>query len=122
MVKANCAIDTRHPASVSRQFFVLTAFFLACTLIYYFGELVDVAGWTALHWQIFYMVHDFQRLLFLIPILYAAYNFRLTGAFVATLISFIIFLPRAYLRPEFQGLGLAGACSPRPAATSRRAD
>ena len=26
-----------------------------------------------------------------------------------------------YLRPEFQGLGLAAACSPRPAAISCRA-
>jgi signal transduction histidine kinase len=84
-----------------RSFYILLSLFALCTLLYYFGELIDFAGWTALRWEFFYGVHDVQRLLFLAPIIYAGHAFRVKGAVVVTLASFIAFLPRAFLVSPF---------------------
>ena len=67
-----------------------------CTLFYYFGELVDWAVWDALRKEFFYGVHDIHRVLFLIPICYAGYTTRIKGAIIVTLVSLVIFLPRAF--------------------------
>lgn len=72
-----------------------------CTLFYYFGELVDWAAWDALRATFFYGVHDIHRLLFLAPIIYAGYTARVKGAIIITLVSFIIFLPRAFFISPF---------------------
>lgn len=75
--------------------------FLYYSLVYYFGELVDFAGWEALRWDFFYSVHDVHRLFFLIPIIYAGYIFRVKWALITTLAAFIVFLPRALLISPF---------------------
>lgn len=75
--------------------------FVYYTLLYYFGELVDFAGWKALRWEFFYNVHDVQRLFFLIPIIYTGYIFRVKWALIATLAAFIVFLPRALFVSPF---------------------
>ncbi len=67
-----------------------------CSLIYYFGELIDWAAWNALRNDFFYGIHDVHRLLFLAPIVYAGYVSRVKGAVIVALISFLIFLPRAF--------------------------
>ena len=67
-----------------------------CTLFYYFGELVDWAAWDLLRWNFFYSIHDVHRLLFLIPIIYAGYTARVRGAVIVALLTFAIFLPRAF--------------------------
>jgi PAS domain-containing protein len=67
-----------------------------CSLFYYFGELVDWAAWEPLRLNFFYGIHDVHRLLFLVPIAYAGYTARVKGAVIVTLISFLIFLPRAF--------------------------
>src|SRR4030042_3438305 len=66
------------------------------TLFYYFGELVDWAAWESLRLNFFYGIHDIHRLVFLAPIAYAAYSAGKKGAVIVTLVSFIIFLPRAF--------------------------
>ncbi len=76
--------------------FILPLLLLICALFYYFGELVDWATWNALRKNFFYGVHDIHRLLFLIPIIYAAYTARVKGAIIMTLVSLAIFLPRAF--------------------------
>jgi hypothetical protein len=73
--------------------FILLGF---CSLFYYFGELVDWAAWDALRVNFFYGIHDVHRLLFLAPIIYAGYTARVKAAIIVTLISFLIFLPRAF--------------------------
>ena len=50
-----------------------------------------------MNWDFLYGIHDVQRLLFFIPILYAAYQFRVKGALFVTLASFLVFLPRALI-------------------------
>jgi PAS domain-containing protein len=72
-----------------------------CGLIYYFGELIDWAAWNAIRNDFFYGIHDIHRLLFLAPIIYAGYVARVKGAIIITLISFIIFLPRAFFISPF---------------------
>jgi hypothetical protein len=75
---------------------VLPLMLAVCSLFYYFGELVDWAAWDAVRNNFFYGIHDVHRLLFLAPIVYAGYTARIRGAVIITLISFIIFLPRAF--------------------------
>jgi len=75
---------------------ILPLLMLFCTVFYYFGELVDWAAWENLRQQFFYGVHDVHRLLFLAPIIYAGYVGRVRGAIIITLVTFIIFLPRAF--------------------------
>jgi PAS domain-containing protein len=88
--------EHRHRRSKSnRVYYILPLLMVACTLFYYFGELVDFYGWKSLHWQIFYTVHDVHRLFFLAPILYAGYVARIKGAVIITLVSVMIFMPRA---------------------------
>ena len=86
----------KQPVSKDKHFYVLLAFFIACTVFYYFGELVTLFGWATLRWDVFYTVHDPHRMLFLVPILYSAYYYRLRGALLANIVSLIIFLPRAF--------------------------
>jgi len=76
--------------------FVMPLLLVFCALFYYFGELVNWAAWEALRLQFFYGIHDVHRLLFLIPIVYAGYNAKVRGAVIVTLVSFMIFLPRAF--------------------------
>ncbi|MCK4862712.1 MAG: hypothetical protein KAS25_00380 [Dehalococcoidales bacterium] len=76
--------------------FILPLLLLICALFYYFGELVDWAAWNALRENFFYGVHDIHRLLFLAPIIYAGYTGRVKGAIIITLVSLVIFLPRAF--------------------------
>jgi PAS domain-containing protein len=49
----------------------------------------------------FYGIHDIHRLLFLAPIIYAGYTARVKGAVIITLVSFVIFLPRAFFISPF---------------------
>ncbi len=72
-----------------------------CTLFYYFGELVELAGWEALRLDFFYGVHDFHRLLFLAPLIYASYVFGMRAAVIITVITLMTFLPRALLISPF---------------------
>ena len=85
----------------SYKVLILPLLLVFCTLIYYFGELVDFAGLEALRWKFFYSVHDIHRLFFLAPIIYAGYVARVKGAIIITLVAFIIFLPRAFFVSTF---------------------
>lgn len=81
--------------------FIMPLLLLFCTVFYYFGELVNWTAWDALRSEFFYGVHDVHRLLFLVPIIYAGYNARVKGAVIVTLVSFVIFLPRAFFISPF---------------------
>jgi signal transduction histidine kinase len=73
----------------------ITTIMIACTIFYYLDTILKLIGWPRLQWEVLYTVHDLHRLLFFIPVVYAAYIFRVKGAIVTTLISMLIFLPRA---------------------------
>lgn len=86
-------------AANSRTMFVLSAAFMACVLIHYSDELARIAGLANLATQGFNTVHDVHRLLFLAPIIYAAYAFRVRGALAVTIASFVVFLPHTVVSP-----------------------
>lgn len=83
------------------RLFIFPLLLVFCTSFYYFGELVDWAVWEALRRDFFYGIHDIHRLLFLAPIIYAGYTGRIKGAVIVTLLSFAIFLPRAFFISPF---------------------
>jgi len=83
------------------RFYILFLLYGFCTLFYYFGELVDFAGWEALHWSFFYTVHDVHRLFFLVPIIYAAYVFGLKATVIITIVTVNTCLPRALFISPF---------------------
>jgi DNA-binding winged helix-turn-helix (wHTH) protein len=85
----------------TRHFYILLTLFAVCTLFYYFGELVDLAGWKALRWDFFYDVHDIHRLLFLAPIMYTCYFFGTKAILTVIVASMIVFLPRAIFISPF---------------------
>ncbi len=77
------------------SFYVLFLLLGICILVYYFGELADLAGWESLRLSFFYTVHDVHRLFFLAPILYAAYIFGPKATVIITIIAIMAMLPRA---------------------------
>jgi PAS domain-containing protein len=81
--------------------FIMPLLLIICALFYYFGELIDWTAWNVLRSEFFYGVHDIHRLLFLAPIIYAGYTARVKGAIIVTLVSFVIFLPRAFFISPF---------------------
>ncbi len=83
------------PDSRAKHAGIVIALFAVCTLIYYFGELVNCFGWDNFRWEIWFTIHDPHRILFLIPILYCTYYFGLAGALISNVVALIIFLPRA---------------------------
>ena len=74
--------------------FVLGVLLIYCTLFYYFGELVDLFRWETLRLDFFYGAHDVQRVLFLAPIIYAAYVFGMRVAIITALVAAIAIFPR----------------------------
>lgn len=90
-------LKTRNIYSFYLLFFLLGI----CTLFYYFGELVDFAGWESLRWSFLYTVHDTHRLLFLIPILYAALVFGTKATIIVTIIAVMAMLPRALFISQY---------------------
>jgi PAS domain-containing protein len=77
------------------KLFILLVLFVFCSIFYYFGEMVNWAAWDALRNNFFYSVHDFHRLLFLAPIIYAAYYFGMRATMIITILTVMVFLPRA---------------------------
>ncbi len=84
-----------------RRACILSLLFALSTLFYYFGEVIDLAGWNSIRWDFFYGVHDVHRLLFLAPIIYAGYHFRVKGAAIISAATLIAFLPRAIFLSPF---------------------
>ncbi|MBN1691335.1 MAG: PAS domain S-box protein [Dehalococcoidia bacterium] len=91
----------RKPFLKDKHFYIIAGLFIVCTIFYYFGELVNLFGWDALRREIFYTVHDPHRMLFLVPILYSGYYFRLRGAILANILALIIMLPGAFIISDF---------------------
>lgn len=86
--------NENHKRNIFR-FYLLFFIFLICCIFFYFGEIVDFFKWTALRLEFFYSVHDIHRLLFLAPIIYAAYYFGMRATVIIIVLSICVFLPRA---------------------------
>jgi len=66
-----------------------------CGLFYYLGEIVYFFNWVAVRWDFLYSVHDFHRALFLFPLVYAGYIFGVRVALTLSILTMMLFLPRA---------------------------
>jgi PAS domain-containing protein len=86
---------TRSDPRMMPRLMLLGLLIVSCSVFYYFGETVTYFGWDSLRWDIFYTVHDIHRLLFLAPILYAAYAFGLKATVIISLVVGGIWMPRA---------------------------
>ena len=78
-----------------RRFYFLFFIFALCSILYYFGEIVDFFGWEVLRFNFFYTVHDIHRLVFLFPVMYAAYYFGLRATIIIIILMISVFMPRA---------------------------
>lgn len=81
-----------------RQFYILLLLFIVCSIFYYLGEIVTFSGWAK---SFFNGVHDVHRMLFIVPIIYSGYFFRIKGAIIVTFAALIVFLPRALFISAF---------------------
>jgi len=71
----------------------ITVIMIVIAIFYYLPSIITFMGGEVPNWVIF--PYDLHRSLFFIPMLYAAYKFRVKGVVVITVISMLIFLPRA---------------------------
>lgn len=77
------------------NFYLLFLIFAICGILYYMGEIADFFNWEALRLGFFYSVHDIHRLLFLAPIIFAAYHFGMRATVIMIILTICMFLPRA---------------------------
>jgi signal transduction histidine kinase len=88
ILKNNLSTGGRH------LLFILLTLALSAGVFY----LQEIMSYLNISWQpltTLYAVHDWQRMLFLIPICYAGYYFRIKGALTLSVISFFAMLPHA---------------------------
>ena len=88
------SIRNHRPIAVLRNphLWYVAVITMACSIFYYLSTIIDFMGWPNPRWNIFYTVHDLHRLLFVIPVLYATYIFRVKGVIVIASISILLFL------------------------------
>jgi hypothetical protein len=77
------------------RFYFLFFIFVICCVFYYLGEIIDFFNWDSLRWGFFYSVHDIHRLVFMAPIIYAAYYFGTRATVIILILAICAFLPRA---------------------------
>ncbi len=89
--QSNARRGARNP-----HFWIVTILMVLCTFLYYVEQtpLVNIAPFNH---SFFTGVHDLQRTLFLIPIVYAALVFRVRGSLIASFVFLGVVLPRALL-------------------------
>ena len=81
----------------NRHLWYISAITVACSIIYYLDAIIaGFMGWPGSGVGVLDTVHDLYRLQYVIPVLYAAYIFRVKGVITTSLISMLVFLPRAF--------------------------
>jgi PAS domain S-box-containing protein len=102
--------DSKSPSALRNpHVWYVTAIMIVCSILYYLNVILDLVGLPNPGWSVFLGTHDLHLFLFSIPLLYAAYVFRVQGILIAGLILILIFIPRAifatpYLEPFFRAL------------------
>ncbi|MDD4873874.1 MAG: ATP-binding protein [Dehalococcoidales bacterium] len=80
----------------SPHFWAIAALFVIGIFSYYVAQ-TPISNWPLFNTSYFTGVHDLQRTLFFIPIVYAAVVFRMRGGLIASLAFLCIVLPRALI-------------------------
>jgi len=65
----------------------ITVIMIVLAVFYYLPNIITLMGGEVPNWVILNMPHDLHRSLFSIPVLYAAYKFRIKGVIVIVSIS-----------------------------------
>ena len=80
----------------NRHFWLILALFTFCSVLHY-AELIGIVGTTAPSFHFGLTRHTLDRILFLLPIIYSAYVFGLTGGLATSFATLLVLLPRATL-------------------------
>jgi signal transduction histidine kinase len=80
----------------SPHFWIITALVAFCTLLYYFDQ-TPLVRMSPFNNSFFTQVHDIYRILFFIPVVYAALVFRIRGSLIVSFAFLGVVLPRALL-------------------------
>jgi PAS domain S-box-containing protein len=62
---------------------------------------MDLIGQPTPSWSVFLITHDLHLFFFSIPLLYAAYVFRVKGIITTGIVVLLVFIPRAVLNPSY---------------------
>jgi PAS domain S-box-containing protein len=87
----------------------ITAAMILCAVLYYQDIILDLMGQPTPGWSVFLISHDLHLFFFSVPLLYAAYVFRVNGIITTGIVVLLIFIPRAainasYLEPFYRAL------------------
>ena len=80
----------------NRHFWLILVLFAFCSILHY-TELIGIIGTAEPSFHFGLTRHAFDRILFLLPIIYSAYVFRLTGGLSTSFAALLVMLPRATL-------------------------
>jgi len=80
----------------SRHFWLILALFVSCSVFHYV-ERIGIIGTTGPSFHFGLTRHALGRILFLLPVIYSAYVFGLTGGLVTSFAALLVMLPRATL-------------------------
>jgi len=80
----------------NRHFWSILVLFVFCSVLHY-AELIGIVGTTEPSFHFGLTRHALDRILFLIPIIYSAYVFGLTGGLGISFAALLVMLPRATL-------------------------
>ncbi len=79
----------------NRSFWFIVVFFILCSILHYIEPLGITGTPPSLHFGL--TRHTVDRILFLVPIIYASFTFRLKGGLITSFVALAIMLPRAIL-------------------------
>ena len=80
----------------NRHFWFILVLFVFCSVLHY-AELIGITGTTEPSFHFGLTRHALDRILFLLPIIYSAYIFKLTGGLGISFAALLVMLPRATL-------------------------
>ena len=94
---------------INHHIWYISIIMIACSAFYYQDVILDFAGLPSPGWSVYFITHDLHLLLFSIPLLYAAYIFRLRGVAITGIIIMLLYIPRAiftapYLEAYFKAV------------------
>lgn len=104
-IKTNKVYDNKsQDIRITHHIWYISIIMIVCSLLYYQDVILDLAGSPSPGWSIYFITHDLHLLLFSIPLLYAAYIFRIKGVVITGVIIMLVYIPRAiFTAPYLEG-------------------
>jgi PAS domain S-box-containing protein len=104
-IKTNKVYDNKSPGiRITHHIWYISIIMILCSVLYYQDVILDLMGSPSPGWSIYFITHDLHLLLFSIPLLYAAYVFRMRGVVITGIITMLVYVPRAiFTAPYLEG-------------------